>query len=163
MSNLQTSISAQARDQEMQSQEPPAPDTYGIGDASFRAAGGEPGIQKLVEDFYEIMGGSARSARLFSMHPDNIEISIDKLARFLCGWLGGPARYSEKYGPIRLPMAHAHLPVTGEDRDAWLWCMEQALRRQPYPEKFQRYLLQALSIPSERIVEVCRHMRGASA
>ncbi|MEZ5654171.1 MAG: group II truncated hemoglobin [Burkholderiaceae bacterium] len=144
-------------------QEQPSLKTYGIDDASFRAAGGLEGIQRLVEDFYRIMGTSERSQRLFAMHPRDISISVDKLARFLSGWLGGPSRYSERYGPIRLPMAHAHLPVTGEDRDTWLWCMEQALECQPYADDFKRYLLRALSIPSDRIVMVCEHMRNAGA
>jgi hemoglobin len=137
------------------------PDQFGIEDASFRAAGGESGLRRLVADFYEIMSTAPRARRLYAMHRDDLEVATDKLARFLCGWLGGPSQYREKYGPIRLPMAHAHLPVTGEDRDTWLWCMEQALERQPYTESFRRYLLRALSIPSERIVAVCEHMRGA--
>jgi hemoglobin len=29
------------------------------------------------------------------MHPDNLEVSVDKLARFLCGWLGGPKLYND--------------------------------------------------------------------
>ena len=143
--------------------DPVTPDQFGIEDASFRAAGREAGLQRLVEDFYEIMASSPEAARLRAMHPDDLAVSVDKLARFLCGWLGGPARYREKYGPIRLPMAHAHLPVTGEDRDTWLWCMERALERQPYTEPFRRYLLRALSIPSDRIVTVCAHLRGAAA
>lgn len=143
------------------SSSPVPPAQYGIEDASFRAAGGEAGLRRLVEDFYAVMAESPGASRLLAMHPDDLEVSIDKLARFLCGWLGGPSRYREKYGQIFLPLAHRHLPVTPEDRDTWLWCMEQALARQPYEPSFRTYLLRALSVPSERIVTVCAQAQAA--
>ena len=76
---------------------------YGTGDASFRAAGGAAGLRKLVDDFYDLMGTDARFATIFAMHPTDVEVSRDKLARFLCGWLGGPKLYHEKYGSIGIP------------------------------------------------------------
>ena len=61
------------------------------------------------------------------MHPGDLTVSIDKLARFLCGWMGGPKRYSEKYGGIAIPPAHSHLPVGESEKQAWLDCMREAL------------------------------------
>ncbi|MEO1204557.1 MAG: globin, partial [Pseudomonadota bacterium] len=81
---------------------------YGSGDASFQAAGGEAGIVKLVDDFYARMGTDPRFATIYAMHPDDKVVSRDKLARFLCGWLGGPKLYHEKYGAIGIPRVHAH-------------------------------------------------------
>ena len=102
---------------------------YGTGDASFRAAGGEPGIRELVATFYRFMDALPEARTIRQMHPDDLEISIDKLARFLCGWLGGPKRYQEKYGSISIPGVHRHLPVTASERDAWLVCMQHGNRR----------------------------------
>ena len=127
------------------------PRDYGDGDATFRAAGGEDGIRKLVEDFYDEMEHRPEARRIFQLHPPDIAVSIDKLARFLCGWMGGPKRYSEKYGPIQIPIAHRHLPIGEEERDAWLLCMTHALDRQPYPDDLKRYLLRELFVPAERI------------
>lgn len=135
----------------------PLPRAYGDGDASFQAAGGEAGLWRLVRDFYRLMDETPRFARLRAMHPADIDVSIDKLARFLCGWLGGPPRYSEKYGPIRLPMVHAHLPIVSQDRDDWLECMDQALALQAYADDFCEYLLFQFSRPADRIVTVCAH------
>lgn len=129
--------------------------TYGKGDTSFQSAGGQAGIQKLVERFYGLMSEHPRCERILNMHPADIDVSIDKLSRFLCGWLGGPRRYQEKYGQIRLPMAHQHLPVTEQDKEDWLWCMTQAVADQPYAESFQIYLMEQLRRPAERIVVVC--------
>ena len=92
------------------------------------------------------------------MHREDLDESRDKLAQFLSGWLGGPKRYQEKYGPISIPGAHAHLKIGAAERDSWLHCMQLALAQQAYPQDLQRYLLAQLSRPAERIREVCeRH------
>lgn len=124
---------------------------YGDGDATFRACGGEAGLQQLVEDFYAEMDRLPEARRIRALHPPDLTTSIDKLARFLCGWTGGPKRYSEKYGPIKIPIFHQHLPVGEAERDAWLLCMERALAAQPYPDDLKRYMLEQLFVPAERI------------
>jgi hemoglobin len=125
---------------------------YGEGETSFQTAGGIDGVQQLVEDFYDVMSSRDYARQIFSMHPEDISISIDKLARFLCGWLGGPKRYSEKYGGIAIPPAHSHLPVGETEMKAWLDCMQEAVNRQDYPDDFKTYLLEQLSVPAARIV-----------
>jgi hemoglobin len=129
--------------------DPDAP-RYGIGDASFQAAGGEAGIRQLVDDFYVIMSARTESQRIRHMHKQDLSIVTDKLASFLCGWLGGPRLYSEKYGPIQIPRAHAHLDIGEVERDAWLLCMREALVKQPYAEDFKSYLMVQFAIPAER-------------
>lgn len=131
-----------------------APARYGEGDASFRAAGGEEGIRALVDRFYDLMEERPDAARIRRMHPRDLAIARDKLTRFLCGWLGGPKRYAEKYGPIQIPRAHARFPVGAEERDAWLACMEAALADQPMAEDFKAYLMRELWVPAERIRQV---------
>ena len=130
------------------------PQAYGVGDASFKAAGGESGIRRLVDDFYDVMENLPQAADIRAMHADDLALSRDKLAAFLCGWLGGPRRYREKYGPISIPAAHAHLAIDEKARDAWLLCMQKALEKQDYPPDFKRYLLQQLGVPAER----CRNV-----
>ena len=127
-------------------QQPP----YGEGDASFQAAGGIAGLQKLVDDFYDIMEQLPETREIRDMHPQDLTESRDKLARFLCGWLGGPRLYREKYGPISIPRAHAHLNIGTKQRDAWLSCMQKALEKQPYAANFKTYLIEQLYRPAER-------------
>ncbi len=124
---------------------------FGEGDASFRAAGGEAGIRRLVDAFYDEMTRRPEAVLIRAMHPADLRVARDKLARFLCGWLGGPPRYREAYGPIAIPAAHAHLRVDGAERDAWLACMRVAVDAQPYTVAFRRYLLEQLAIPAERV------------
>jgi len=123
---------------------------YGIEDASYQAAGGEVGIRKLVDDFYAAMNRLPEAALVRAMHPADLSVSADKLARFLCGWLGGPKLYAEKYGSIRIPQAHSRFAIGPQERDAWLLCMAEALKSQPYAPEFKRYLLEQLAIPAER-------------
>ena len=123
---------------------------YGVEDASYRAAGGEAGIRKLVDDFYDAMDQLPEAATIRAMHPEDLTVSRDKLARFLCGWLGGPKLYAEKYGPIRIPQAHSRFEIGSKERDAWLLCMEEALKNQPYAAEFKKYLLEQLYVPAER-------------
>ena len=127
------------------------PTKFGVGDASYRAAGGEAGIRHLVDAFYDEMEQAEHAQTIRHMHPQNLEISRDKLARFLCGWLGGPNLYREKYGPMSIPGTHAHLDIGLAERDAWLNCMSFAIDQQPYTDAFKRYLLEQLSIPAERV------------
>ena len=126
---------------------------YGHEDASFKAAGGVEGILKLVKDFYRIMDESSADTIIRKMHPDNLEVSVDKLARFLCGWLGGPRLYNERYGSISIPAAHAHLAIGEHERDSWLRCMQQAISLQSYAPDFADYLLLQLRVPAERIFQ----------
>lgn len=125
---------------------------YGLGDTSYKAAGGEAGLRRLADAFYDEMETEPLAAKVRGMHPDDLAVSRDKLARFLCGWLNGPNRYREKYGSINLPGAHAHLAIGVAERDAWLLCMQRALETQDYAEAFKAYLLKELSVPANRIV-----------
>lgn len=126
------------------------PRKYGDGDASFQAAGGIEGIRRLVDCFYDQMIQAPEAKTIFAMHSDDLTLSRDKLARFLCGWLGGPKLYREKYGSIGIPRAHNHLDIGPSERDAWLFCMEKALDQQPYDPAFKRYMLEQLFVPAER-------------
>lgn len=124
---------------------------YGTGDASFQAAGGYDGIKQLVDDFYDLMQEREDAARILRMHPRDLDVSRDKLSRFLCGWLGGPKLFSEKYGSITIPGVHAHLDIGEAERDAWLNCMQAALAKQPYADDFKAYMLRELGVPAERV------------
>lgn len=134
---------------------------FGDGDTSFRAAGGVEGLRRLVDDFYDIMDREPSAATIRRMHPADLTESRDKLTLFLCAWLGGPKLYREKYGPIRIPVAHAHLHIEEAERDAWLECMRQAIARQPFTLEFSEYLLRALRVPAERSMQASQARRSA--
>ncbi len=135
---------------------------FGTGDASFRAAGGEAGLRRLVDDFFDRMGSDERFATIHAMHPDDKATSRDKLARFLCGWLGGPKLYHEKYGAIGIPRVHAHLAIGAAERDQWLTCMTESVDAQPFTPAFRKYLMEQLYVPAEAVRRRCATARERS-
>jgi hemoglobin len=75
--------------------------------------------------------------------------------------MNGPSLYTERYGPIRIPSAHAHLRIGPRERDAWLRCMELAIAEQGYAPDFAAYLLRELRVPAERVRETSRDPIGS--
>jgi len=122
---------------------------YREGDNQFQLAGGVEGIQKLANDFYDIMTKLPEARRILHMHPTSLTESREKLGRFLCGYMNGPELYEEKYGPIALAPAHGHLAIGTSEKEAWLLCMKKALDKQPYPQEFKDFLMMRLAIPAE--------------
>lgn len=131
---------------------------YGNGDTSYKAAGQEAGLRQLVNDFYDRMAADTRFHTIHAMHPDTRDVSRDKLARFLCGWLGGPRLYNEKYGAIGIPRVHAHLKIDTPERDQWLTCMAESIALQPFAEDFKQYLVEQLTVPAEAIRRRCQNI-----
>jgi hemoglobin len=128
---------------------------YGTGSASFQAAGGETGVRRLVDNFFARMGSDERFATIHELHPEDKAVSRDKLACFLCGWLGGPKLYNEKYGAIGIPRVHAHLAIGANERDQWLRCMSESVAEQPFAASFKIYLMEQLYVPAEAVRRRC--------
>lgn len=97
------------------------------------------------------MESDERFQTIWDMHPEDKEVSRDKLARFLCGWLGGPKLYREKYGSISIPRAHEHLAIATTERDQWLTCMAETVAGQPFDAAFKTYLMEQLFVPAEGV------------
>ena len=132
---------------------------YGTENQSFLAAGEFDGLLKLVTDFYQIMDSEPFAKTIRDLHPRDLNDSIDKLARFLSGWLGGPKLYQTKYGSISKPGVHCPFVIDIPEHDAWLKCMEIALHKQVYTSEFKEYFLEQLKFPAGRIVAVNRENR----
>jgi hemoglobin len=135
--------------------------TYGVEDASYNAAGQREGLAKLVEAFYRHMDTLPEAATIRAMHEDDLTVAHEKLTVFLCGWLGGPREYATKFGPIRIPRAHAHLKIDEPERDAWMLCMQRAVDEQDWADDFKRYFIEAIYVPAERSRAVSKARRDA--
>ena len=123
----------------------------GDGMDAYRAAGELAGITSLVDAFYSNMDTFPEARVIRNMHPDDLTESRKKLTYFLCGVLGGPRLYIDHYGGINLPDFHRQFPIGTGERDAWMFCMQQAIAVQPYEASFKKFLVARLSIPAERI------------
>ncbi len=98
------------------------------GDSPFGALGAEAGVRALVDRFYDLMDLEPALAGIRALHPTPLEGSRDKLYWYLCGWLGGPQHYVERFGHPRLRARHLPYAIGLAQRDQWLTCMRQAMR-----------------------------------
>jgi hemoglobin len=96
----------------------------------FELLGGEVAIRALVDRFYDLMDLEPGYALLRSLHPASLDDSRDKMFWFLCGWLGGPALYEERFGHPRLRARHMPYSIGIAERDQWMACMVQAMNEQ---------------------------------
>ena len=96
-------------------------------DTPFEWIGGEDRVRALVDRFYDLMDLEPAYQALRAAHGSTLQDARDKLAWFLCGWLGGPDHYIERFGHPRLRMRHMPFSIGIQERDQWLACMDQAM------------------------------------
>ena len=89
--------------------------------------GGEAVVRALCERFYDLMDLEPAYAALRSVHGPDLAQAREKLFWFLCGWLGGPSYYTDRFGHPRLRMRHMPFAIGIRERDQWLACMDQAM------------------------------------
>ena len=64
----------------------------------FEWIGGESTVRALVDRFYDLMDLDPRYRELRASHGSTLDDARDKLFWFLCGWLGGPQHYQDRFG-----------------------------------------------------------------
>lgn len=109
----------------------------------FEWIGGEARIRPLVDRFYDLMELEPGYAALRAAHGDTLDNARDRLFWFLCGWLGGPQHYVERFGHPRLRMRHMPFSIGILERDQWLACMNQAMQETGVPEDLRQRLAQS--------------------
>jgi hemoglobin len=111
---------------------------------TYDEIGGQEVINRLVEDFYEIMRTDPGAKNCLATHAGkDLNDSAQKLKYFLSGWLGGPPLYLEHYGHPRLRMRHHPFPISPVEAQEWLHCMHAALGKSNIPEKNKSEMLDA--------------------
>ena len=110
----------------------------------FTQLGGEPGVRALVDHFYDLMDLEPGFARLREVHGSTLDDARDKLFWFLCGWLGGPSHYIERFGHPRLRARHLPFAIGQLERDQWLACMFQAMEDRAVPAELKARLERSL-------------------
>lgn len=111
----------------------------------FARLGGEAGVRSLVDRFYDLMDLEPAYAGIRRLHPSTLDGSRDKLFWFLCGWLGGPNHYIDRFGHPRLRARHLPYAIDVAERDQWMACMQQALREEQVDTALADKLAEAFS------------------
>lgn len=112
-------------------------------DTPFTWIGGEARVHLLTERFYDLMDIEPGYAALRAAHGNTLDNARQRLFWFLCGWLGGPQHYTERFGHPRLRARHLPFAIGITERDQWLACMDQAMRETGVDEALRQRLLQS--------------------
>lgn len=114
--------------------------------------GGDIGVRRLVDRFYDVMDRDPAARVIRDMHPDDLGESRDKLHEFLSGWMGGPALYQEKRGHPRLRFRHLPFSIGDAEAAQWLYCMNEALRELQVPHAAAQRLMQGLTMTARHMI-----------
>ena len=106
----------------------------------FEGLGGEAPVRALVDRFYDLMDLEPGYAAVRATHGSSLDDARDKLFWFLCGWLGGPDHYQERFGHPRLRARHLPFAIGVKERDQWVACMDQAMGECATPEALRQRL-----------------------
>ena len=106
----------------------------------FEWIGGEARVRALVDRFYDLMDLEPGYLELRAAHGNTLDDARDKLFWFLCGWLGGPSHYTERFGHPRLRMRHMPFAIGILERNQWLACMDQAMGETGVPTELRERL-----------------------
>lgn len=109
-------------------------------DTPFEWIGGEEKVKALVERFYDLMDLEPQYAALRAAHGTELARARENLFWFLCGWLGGPQYYTDRFGHPRLRMRHMPFRIGVVERDQWLACMDQAMGEVEIPAELRARL-----------------------
>lgn len=119
----------------------------------YEGLGGEEGIRRLVDRFYDLMDSAPEAVHVRALHAASLKRSREKLFMYLSGWTGGPPLYEAQYGHPRLRARHLPFTIGKRERDEWLWCMEKALGEHEVSDELREFLRQ-------RIRQLADHMRN---
>jgi hemoglobin len=93
--------------------------------------GGESGLRVLVNDFYDLVETIPEGEVLRKLHlrGHGLDHVREEQFNFMSGFLGGRRYYEEKHGHMNIRLMHAHVPISAQDAEDWLTCMDAALQQ----------------------------------
>lgn len=118
----------------------------------YQLLGGEDGVRRLAETFYDVMDELPQAERIRQMHAASLSDVKQKLFEYLAGWMGGPQHhYQQKYGTVCLTKPHKPYQIGPVERDQWLLCMDEALRRINASEELKAMLKEPMYLLADTV------------
>lgn len=102
--------------------------------------GGEEGVRKLVNRFYDIMDADKNANAIRAMHKEDLTAIREGLFEYLSGWLGGPALFVAKHGSPCITKQHKPYVIDQTASDAWMYCMTKAMEDVEIEDKYRDML-----------------------
>lgn len=120
----------------------------------YSLIGGEQGVRRLVETFYDVIEGCAEGHAVHLLHLRGHGVAHSRIEQFnfLCGFLGGPRLYGEKYGHSDVRLMHGHVEIDAQAKDAWLTCMLMAIDRVGLEGDLKQQLMASFTKVATRLV-----------
>ena len=121
----------------------------------YEAIGGDDGLGRLVQAFYDIIEQDEDAQELHLLHRRGHGVAHSRIEQFdyLSGFLGGPQHYVRRHGHSRLREIHEHVPIGPDMRDLWLKCMTRAVAIAAITEPTAGRLMEHLA----RAAEIARN------
>ncbi|MGI8925689.1 MAG: globin [Tepidiformaceae bacterium] len=117
----------------------------------FERVGGREGVQRIIAAFYTLVEADAH---LRAIYPEDLGPGREKLTLFFEQWLGGEARYSERFGHPRLRRRHFPFVIDELAAGRWLRHMRAALASSGVSPADQEAIF-------ERLAPLAHHMVNA--
>tara|TARA_R110002096_G_scaffold196966_9_gene380092 strand:- start:4541 stop:4966 length:426 start_codon:yes stop_codon:yes gene_type:complete len=105
--------------------------------------GGEQGLRKLVDRFYQVMDTEEQAKTIRAMHKEDLSDIRNGLFEYLSGWLGGPPLFIMKHGSPCITKQHRPFVIDQQASDAWMFCMKKAMQDVEIEEKYREMLTPA--------------------
>ncbi|MFC0524761.1 globin [Pontibacillus salicampi] len=125
----------------------------------YDAIGGRETVHQLVQAFYKRVG---QHPDLIPIFPDDLTETARKQEQFLSQFLGGPPYYTEEHGHPMLRARHLPFEITPSRKDAWLACMQEALREVNIEEPYYSAILERLTHTAHHMMNTPEDRKGES-
>lgn len=103
-------------------------------------------IQRLAEEFYDVMDRDEKAKDLRNLHPENLFFTKKILYRFLVHWSGGPELFNSEYtNSTWLESRHRNVELNELHQKQWLYCMETAMQNLKFNEELIKECLARFS------------------
>lgn len=119
----------------------------------YELLGGEDGVRCLAEAFYDVMDELPQARTLRAMHAKDLSNIKQKLFEYWSGWFGGPNLHFQNHGHVCMMGLHARYAIGTAERDQWMLCFREALRRVNAPKE----VAAMLDPPLSRFTEAMRN------
>lgn len=132
----------------------PRSGTQGRPGSLYEQIGGEAGVRRLVETFYDLVEShpAGRPVLLLQLRGHGIAHARIDQFNFLSGFFGGPRLFTERYGHSDVRKIHAHVVIDQEASDAWLTCMDMAIDQIGLAAGLKRQLMENFTRVAEALV-----------